>query len=86
MKSFDGSTFDEGMDGERLRKQLYAVWVFMHDKQWHLLKEISREVKAPEASVSARLRDFRKDKFGGHKVERRRVPNGKGLHEYRVPK
>jgi len=36
----------------------------------------------PEASVSARLRDLRKEKFGGHVVERRAVK--RGLFEYRV--
>jgi hypothetical protein len=84
MKTFDGGTFDEAKDGNRLRKQLLAVWVVMYDKQWRTLKQLSKEVDAPEASVSARLRDFRKPKFGGHTVERLRVPNGNGLHLYRL--
>jgi len=38
-----------------------------------------------EAGISARLRDFRKIKFGGHKVyRRRRGEASKGLHEYRL--
>jgi hypothetical protein len=84
--SFGGKTFDEGLDGNRLRKQLSAVWAFMFDGQWHTLKELSRAVGAPEASVSARLRDFRKDKFGGYTVERERIPLGNGLHKYRIPR
>ena len=84
MATFGGDTFDEFEDGDRLRRQLAAVWKFMFDGLWHTLAEISAAVGAPEASVSARLRDFRKAKFGGHFVDRQRVPNGNGLHLYRV--
>jgi len=84
--SFGGSTFDEDLDGDRLRVQLAAVWKFMFDGAWHTLADIAAAVDAPEASVSARLRDFRKDKFGGYVVERQRIPNGNGLHIYRIPR
>lgn len=84
--TFDGGTFSEPLDGDRLRIQLNAVWVFMFDERWHTLREVSVAIGAPEASVSARLRDFRKEKFGGHVVERQRIPNGNGLHIYRLRK
>jgi hypothetical protein len=84
--TFGGDTFSEPLDGDRLRIQLHAVWVFMFDERWHTLHEASVATGAPEASVSARLRDFRKPKFGGHIVERQRVPNGNGLHIYRLRK
>jgi hypothetical protein len=89
--SFGGKTFDEGQDGTRLRRQLNAVRVVMFDGQWRTLKQLSKEVAArdvtaPEASVSARLRDLRKKQFGGFIVERQRIPNGNGLHRYRVPR
>lgn len=86
MKTFGGDTFNEKLDGDRLRRQLAAVYRATFDQQWHTLKQLSKEVGAPEASVSARLRDLRKKKFGGHIVERKRVPNGNGLHIYRVPR
>jgi DNA-binding Lrp family transcriptional regulator len=86
MKTFGGDTFNERLDGDRLRRQLAAVRAAMFDNQWRTLKQLSKEVGAPEASVSARLRDLRKKKFGGHVVERQRVPNAKGLHIYRVPR
>jgi len=86
VSSFGGSTFDEGLDGDRLRIQLAVVWRVMSDGQWRTLEQLSREADAPEASVSARLRDFRKEKFGGYIVERQRIPNGNGLHIYRVPR
>jgi hypothetical protein len=58
----------------------------MADGEWHTLKELSTITGASEASCSARLRDFRKPKFGGHTVDRRRVLNGNGLHIYRIPR
>lgn len=84
--SFDGNTFDEDLDGARLRRQLAAVRKATSDHQWWTLARLSTEVGAPEPSVSARLRDLRKKKFGGLTVERKRIPNGNGLHIYRVPR
>jgi hypothetical protein len=79
---FGGSTFDEDRDGDRLRRQFNDVWALMHDGHWRTLKQISKETKHPEPSVSARLRDFRKTKFGGHIVTLRYVR--KGLWEYKL--
>jgi len=80
----DGSTFDSVFDADRLNKQSRVVYAAMEDQQWRTLAQIALLTNAPEASVSARLRDFRKEKFGGITVERRRVENTRGLHEYRV--
>ena len=86
-RTFGGETFDPALDEERLRRQLAEVWRFMSDGQWHTLAKIGAAINAPEASVSARLRDFRKKKFGGHTVLRERIPLGNGLHRYRlIPK
>lgn len=63
--------------------QRLAVWRAMEDGRWHHLSEIARKLgDLPEQSVSARLRDFRKSKFGGHTVERK--PDGPGLFKYRL--
>lgn len=79
---FDGKTYDPERDEERLKTQLFSVWGLMQDGQWRTLEEISNSVCCPEASVSARLRDFRKRKFGGHTVERAYVR--RGLFKYRL--
>lgn len=79
----DGSTF-ESFDADRLNKQSRVVYAAVEDGKWRTLAQIALLTGAPEASVSARLRDFRKEKFGGITVERRRVENVRGLHEYRV--
>lgn len=86
---FDGSTFDAKLDAERLSKLLGAVLRCMLDQQWRTLGEIHAAINyiGSEASISARLRDLRKPKFGSYTVERRR--RGKpsdGLFEYKVVK
>ena len=84
---FDGDTFDHGMDGKRLTAQLRAVRDLMLDGQWRTFEEISAALGRdyPPQSVSARLRDLRKKRFGEHTVLRRRRGDGrKGLFEYRV--
>ncbi len=81
---FGGETFDEKLDGDRLRSQLERVRRFManHSDYWYTLAEIADELGYPEASISARLRDLRKQ---GYTVQRRRVITQHGLWEYRVP-
>jgi hypothetical protein len=79
---FDGTTYDAARDGSRLAMQLNRVWMLMVDGQWRTLKNISAVCQGSEAAVSARLRDFRKKKFGAHVVERRYLYSG--LWEYRV--
>jgi hypothetical protein len=74
--TFDGDTFDPERDGVRLTKQHRDVWRYMQDERWHTLSAVSHGTGHPEASVSARLRDLRKRRFGGHTVERRYVTHG----------
>ena len=78
----DGITYSHRLDHARLSLQRQRVWDLMQDGHWHTLEEIAHATGSPEASVSARLRDLRKPRFGAHNVERRRVAGG--LHEYRV--
>jgi hypothetical protein len=80
--AIDGGTFNPERDGDRLRRQLVRVRSLMLDGRWRTLAEISLVTGYPEASVSARLRDLRKARFGSHLVEREYV--SKGLWKYRV--
>ena len=79
---FDGETFAPERDGVRLTRQSKDVWRPMQDGAWRTLGEISAGTGHPEASVSARLRDFRKRRFGSHTVERKYL--GSGLYAYRL--
>lgn len=79
---FDGQTYERAKDHARLTSQLVRVYACMRDGEWRTLDEISRSIRDPAASVSARLRDLRKAKFGGYAVQRRR--RTAGLFEYRL--
>lgn len=77
----DGKTFDPLKDYERLNRQQRLVWDVMKDGGWRTLRAIGDLTDQPEASISARLRDFRKF---GLTVDRKRVEGRNGLWEYRV--
>jgi hypothetical protein len=79
----DGATYEAEIDHQRLNAQTLKVWAAMKAGHWWTLAGLADATGAPEASVSARLRDLRKPQFGGHHVERRRVAEG-GLFEYRL--
>lgn len=78
----DGSTYNHARDGQRLHKQHNRVLAAMQDGQEHTLAELAKKTGDPEASVSARLRDLRKPRFGSHVIERRYVE--RGLFTYRL--
>jgi hypothetical protein len=78
----DGSTYVHERDARRLAGQQCRVLALMKDGAWRTLTEISAHTHDPEASVSARLRDLRKPKFGGYLVEREYV--ARGLFRYRL--
>lgn len=81
---FDGATYQADKDQARLTGQLLRVLKAMQDGgPWLTLAEIADETGDPEASISARIRDLRKKRFGGYEVEHRRR-HGAGLWEYRL--
>jgi hypothetical protein len=84
--TFSGETIEPEHDEKRLGRLLGAVEACMRDGAWRTLAEIRASIGiGTEASISARLRDLRKERFGGHEVERRRrgLP-ADGLWEYRL--
>jgi hypothetical protein len=79
--NFDGETFDSQRDGSRLSAQMGRVVGLMGDGEWRTLTQIANATDCLETSAGARLRDLRKQEFGGHQVFRRFVA---GRHEYKV--
>jgi hypothetical protein len=79
---FDGETYDPKRDQARLSGQAARIFKLMKDGEWRTLSEISRLTGDPESSVSARLRDFRKPRFGSHTVNRRMAIAG--LYYYQL--
>lgn len=82
---FDGTTYEARHDQQRLAGQTLAVYRAMLSGRWLTLRELADETGAPEASISARLRDLRKPRFGAYTIERRRRGDPKhAVHEYRM--
>jgi hypothetical protein len=79
---FDGDTYEHERDGERLSGQYQRVFNLMKGGFWWTLSDLEETTGYSSASISARIRDMRKDRFGGHNVERRYVANGEW--EYRL--
>lgn len=82
LRAFDGHTYNPGQDFARLNGQLQRVAALMNDGRFRTLREIASVTGGTEASVSARLRDFRKPKYGAREVERERIAGG--LYRYRL--
>lgn len=82
---FSGETYDPQHDHERLTKQLGRVWAALQGHGWHTLDELAAKTGDGPASISARLRDLRKPRFGEYEIERRhRGDAARGLYEYRL--
>lgn len=80
---FDGPGL-EPFDIDRLNGQMRKAWDLMSDGQYRSLRTIAASIGSSEAGASARMRDFRKQKFGAHSVVRRRVGEGRGTFEYKL--
>ena len=89
---FHGSDYNPALDKARLTGQLARIVGFLADGRWRTLSEIWAITGAPEASVSAQLRNLRQFhrrnpltwKYDFEKRRRGR-PSG-GLWEYRLIK
>lgn len=79
----DGETYDAAFDYDRLNAQAKRVYDVMSDGQWWTLAGISARTHDPEASISARIRDFRKHKFGRLDVDAEKVA-GTNQFRYRL--
>ena len=82
---FQGSDYDKELDEYRLSGQILRIFDLMKDGRWRSLREIAYKTLDGEASISAQLRNLRKERWGGHIVLRRRrgMPD-RGLFEYQL--
>ena len=79
---YDGRTYQSQRDKTRLNAQTQRVFNALADGSWWTLARIAELTRSPEASISARIRDLRKPRFGAHTIERRHV--AAGLWQYRL--
>ena len=82
--SIDGASYNPAVDGSRLSKQFLDVWNCLKIGGWWSLADIESYTGHPQSSISARIRDFRKAKFGSHNTERKRAEKRKGTFVYRL--
>ena len=75
MRTFDGVDYQPELDFVRLKGQMERIYNLMQDEQFRTLSLIAAITGDPESSVSAQLRNFRKARFGGHIVNRKRIDN-----------
>lgn len=81
--NFDGPSCMQ-VDVPRLSIQLVRVFELMKDSRYRTLRDIANATGCLETSASARLRDLRKPKFGGHSVDARRAEGPGLIYEYRL--
>jgi hypothetical protein len=74
--AFGGESYDPQRDFYRLHGQLRRVYEVMKDGQWHSVNELVASAGGTAASITARVRDLRKQKFGARLVERKHVKAG----------
>lgn len=79
---FDGADIVPERDNKRLTKQYDAIFNLMKDGEWRTLNQIASQLGYGEASISAQLRHTRKERNGGHTLNREYV--GDGLYQYQL--
>jgi len=78
-----GSDYDPKLDGVRLTGQMLRVFEYMRNGKWMTLFEIADSINEPESSVSAQMRNLRKDRNGNHTIEKQRRGES-GTWEYKL--
>jgi predicted transcriptional regulator len=82
---FSGPDYVPDLDKARLTGQIERIFNCMKDGNWRSLQEIESITDDGQASVSAQMRNLRKNKFGEHTVlKRRRGAEKSGLFEYQL--
>jgi len=79
---FNGSDYDPERDDPRLTGQLLRIVNCMKDGHWRGLVAIACATGDPPASISAQLRHLRKERFGGHTVNKKHL--GDGMYTYQL--
>ena len=80
---FDGATYSADKDQARLGAQLQRVLGVLKRGEWVTLAEIAAMTGDPEASISARVRDCRKMRFGGFEIRHRRRTDAQWEYQLR---
>ena len=89
MEKFHGETFNEELDGSRLRSQLHIVKSLLSDGCWWTMWNLQAAVGAKlgkrcsESSIGRRVRQLREKECGSRTIETKRANSG-GTWLYRM--
>lgn len=81
----DGAFYIPSLDEKRLTTQMERVRRELLDGRWHTAQSIADRIHAPLTSVSAQIRNLRKQENGGYDIITRR-DGDTGLFLYRLVK
>lgn len=84
---FDGADYIPRFDQARLKRQIDRVREFMlaNRGRWLTVPEIAAALHEPELSVSAQIRNLRKEEHDGWRTPgRRRGDPTRGLYEFTI--
>ena len=84
LMKFDGNDYVHTRDSARLTGQIQRIYDELKSGAWFTLRALAEKTGAPEASISAQLRNLRKERFGSHNIEKMHL--GNGLYTYRLVK
>lgn len=79
---FDGDDYVHQRDSKRLKTQLEQIESYIEGKGYLTLQEIADATGFAQTSVSAQLRNLRKERFGSRKIDRKYISNG--LYSYKL--
>ncbi len=77
---FDGVTIDPELDDGRLTTKVGKTYQAMRGGGGWKLSELAERIESTEAGASARIRDLRKPRWGGHVIEATRLPSNLWLY------
>jgi hypothetical protein len=80
---FDGVTISPQVDDNRLTILQGRVYSYLRQHDWVTLRQLSEACNGTETSVSARIRDLRKSRWGSHEIHTCHV-TGDGVWRYKM--
>jgi hypothetical protein len=80
---FDGVTISPQVDDGRLTILQGRVYSYLRSHDWVTLRQLSEACRGTETSVSARIRDLRKPRWGEHEIQACHA-SGDGVWRYKM--
>jgi len=79
---FHGDDYQKPRDHTRLKNQLETILDLLKKGSWYSLPQLSEMTGYMTSSISAQIRNARKERNGGYTIEKKYIENG--LYLYRL--